>query len=87
MKVIIINEENHGFIGVAKNMDSALRFLVEENWVDDFWDKKTGKYLYHTAFFEEYKVDNLLDLMKAMYKEDEDAFDGIFYFSEIEVFE
>ena len=87
MKVIIIHEENHGFIGVAKDMDSAFRFLIEENWVEDFWDKKIQRYLYHTAFFERYNVDNLLDLMKVMYEEDENAFDGLFYFSEETVFE
>jgi hypothetical protein len=87
MKVIIINEENHGFIGVAKGMDSAFRFLIKEGWVDDLWDRKIQRYLYHTAFFEQYNVDNLFDLMKVMYEEDENAFDGLFYFSEETVFE
>lgn len=87
MKVIIIHEENHGFIGVTKDMDSAFRFLIKEGWIDDLWDREKQRYLYHTDFFEKYNVDNLFDLMKVMYEENENAFDGLFYFSEETVFE
>lgn len=34
MKVIIISEENHGFIGVAASMTAAKRFLLASNWIN-----------------------------------------------------
>ena len=42
MKVIIIIEESHGFIGCAKDYKSSIRFLIKENWlVDvDIWDEE-----------------------------------------------
>ena len=34
MKVVVIYEENHGFIGLAKDYDAAIDFLMEEGWLD-----------------------------------------------------
>ena len=33
--VYIIEEDNHGNIGVAKNYSSAIDFLVNEHWLDE----------------------------------------------------
>ena len=38
MKVIIIQEDNHGLIGIAKNYISAIDFLVNENWIDENYE-------------------------------------------------
>lgn len=35
MKVIQINEDWHGFIGIAKDYKSALDFLLNYNWLED----------------------------------------------------
>lgn len=35
MKAIVINEDNHGFIGLAANYPWAIDFLVKENWLDE----------------------------------------------------
>ena len=32
--VVLIEEDNHGLIGVAKDYPSAIVFLVNENWLD-----------------------------------------------------
>lgn len=43
MTVIIIDEENHGTIGVAENMKAALQYLINTNWLTfgyEFWDGK-----------------------------------------------
>ena len=87
MKVIIINEENHGFIGVAKNMDSAFRFLIEEDWIDGLWDEDTQNYVHHDVLIEKYNAKSLFDLLKMLYENDDNAFDGMFYFYEESVFE
>lgn len=34
MKAIVINEDNHGFIGLAANYPWAIDFLVKENWLN-----------------------------------------------------
>lgn len=85
--VIAIHEENHGFIGVAANMDAALRFLIEENWIDELWDNMKQTYVHHKKLYHRHNVDNLFDLLSAMYRTDDNAFDGMFYFSERELFE
>ena len=35
MKVIVIFEECHGFIGVAKNIKSAFDFLLYNKWITE----------------------------------------------------
>ena len=85
--IIVISEENHGTIGVAVDEAAAIRFIIEEGWVDDLWDEEQKKYVYHETLFDRYGVDNLLDLMMKMYQEDENCFDGMFYFSKTKLFE
>ena len=85
--VIVISEENHGTIGVAVDEAAAIRFLIAEDWVDDLWDEEQKKYVYYETLFDRYGVDNLLDLMMKMYAENEDCFDGMFYFCKTKLFE
>ena len=33
MNIIIIHEDNHGVLGVAKDYDSAINFLVQTQWL------------------------------------------------------
>lgn len=40
--VILIDEENHGLIGVAKDYKSALIFLFNECWINDYTDICVG---------------------------------------------
>ena len=88
MKVITIEEENHGFIGVAKDMDSAFRFLIEEDWLNDgLWDEDVQDWVHPDVLIEKHNAKNLLDLLKMLYEKDKYAFEGMFYFSEETVFE
>ena len=50
MEIIIICEDNHGFIGVATTDKAAKQGLIREGWVDcytEFWnfDTETGSSL------------------------------------------
>ena len=87
MKVIRIHKESYGFIGLAKNMDSAFRFLVEKKWIDELWDEDTEEYVDPNVLIEKYNAKNLLDLLKILYEKDDTAFEDIFYFCEEDVFE
>lgn len=43
MKVILIEEENHGFIGCAKDYKSSIHFLIKDDWLTDsteVWDEE-----------------------------------------------
>lgn len=42
MNVILIDEENHGLIGIAKDYKSALIFLFNNHWIDDNTEICTG---------------------------------------------
>lgn len=41
--VILINEENHGLIGVADNYKSAFAFLINNDWINDYTEICTGE--------------------------------------------
>ena len=33
--VVLIYEDNHGVIGVAEDYESALKFLLDDHWIND----------------------------------------------------
>ena len=35
MRVVTIEEDNHGQIGIASNYQNAIHFLVNEHWLDE----------------------------------------------------
>ena len=35
MKVIVINEEAHGIIGIALNYYNAVKWLIGNDWIDN----------------------------------------------------
>ena len=38
MTCIVINECNHGILGVAANYKSAIKLLIAEDWLSDYTD-------------------------------------------------
>ena len=38
MKVYIIHEECHGTIGIAKDIESAIKWLIDEKWITESTD-------------------------------------------------
>lgn len=88
MKVIIVKEDNHGFIGVAASMTAAKRFLLATDWVNAY-----------TPLYVEEREDedgehwfSLIDLYRENWKEAYMGFDTNllanmgFYFREVEVY-
>ena len=91
MKVIIIEEENHGGIGVAKDMESAFQYLIDSKWITENTE------LFEPTEGEEYgwfpvsraMTDlrrSLLDTLMFLWNCDPDYFDGSFGFTEVEVY-
>ena len=47
-KVIVIEEDGHGIIGVAKDYKSAVHFLINNEWLSnhtDMYDNETKEYI------------------------------------------
>lgn len=87
MKVIVINEESHGFIGLAKDMISAFDFLVNENWVteNDFLLDENDDPIELKKTMERLNL-SLRDTLCHLWYIDENYFDGFLYFEEKEIY-
>ena len=78
-KVIIIDEECHGVIGVAVDLKSAIRWLIQIDWinagtnflVDEKW--QTVEQLFGENWQEK------------IVEQDAEFFEGSFYFSEMDL--
>lgn len=87
MKIILIEEENHGFIGAVTRKDLILPWLVRNNWMNQFteiYDEKMNDYrslrdIFGLTWYQSLAALNFDDLC--------DLFDGVLYFSEEEVWE
>lgn len=90
MKVISIWEENHGMIGIAKDMPSAFEFLVRQNWVTpdmELYDSNEGCFTLETVKTQ-LGVDTYEEALAKLYEcEAEDYFDGYFRFDEEVIYE
>ena len=91
MKVIIIEEESHGGLGVAKDMKSAFEYLIYNRWITEsteLFEPTEGEE--HGWFpIERAMTDlrrSLLDTLMFLWNCDKSYFDGSFYFTEAEVY-
>lgn len=89
MKVIQISEENHGFIGIARDYKSALTFLYNNGWLEDSTEVWIGAH----AEPEYGRLDEVLgnNWFEKMLKWDienfNDYWDGSFVLLEVEVYD
>lgn len=58
MKVIIVYEENHGYLCVAKNYKSTVKWLIDNHWIDD----NTEVYTWSDVF-SDYIYDKLINVL------------------------
>ena len=85
--VILIIEENHGIIGIAKSFNSAIDFLYDNNWMtpetelyNPFDDTAESDWV----CFEKYNLTKE-DLKKCGLEIFNDLFDSVFFLDEWEV--
>lgn len=81
--VIVINEECHGFIGVAHDVPSIIDFLYQNDWLNKyteiyFEDELSSVQSVYGENWREYFKERTLDELQ-------DIFDGCFYFHEEKV--
>jgi hypothetical protein len=87
MTVIIINEDNHGMIGVAKNYESAVKFLINGYWIEDNSEICDGEdsWIKLIDYFGEDWIDKMV--LDWDINHFNNFWDGSFYLNEIEVYE
>ena len=83
--VIVIKEENHGVIGIAKDYKNAIYFLIDNDWLtaesDIFYN---DSWCPINLVFGEHWQDKILALD---FDEFCELFDGCIYLEEEEIFE
>ena len=85
--VYLIEEENHGMIGVAKNYSSAIDFLVDSDWLDEKFEVWVDNEDYLTQTIKEKLGENWSEVILAWDTEQfGNFFDGSFYLTIEEVY-
>ena len=84
--VMVIYEDNHGVVGIATNYLSAIKFLIEREWIHNKVELIQDDYTIATI------EQNLGKAWQSTIKEwnrkeFNDYFDGLFYIGERELFE
>lgn len=86
--VVLIEEENHGMIGVAKDYPSAIDFLVNQDWLDGKFEVWVDNEISLTQTLE----DHLEELWYVAIRDEWDTeqfnnfFEGSFYLTIEEVY-
>lgn len=85
MKVIVISEECHGYIGLATNYKAAIDFLVDEKWMStdiEIYDETIDNFRHLSEVFADFRH----YFKNEMTMEDFNNFwDGTFYLEAVEV--
>ena len=85
--VILIIEENHGIIGIAKSFSSAIDFLYDNNWMTpetELYNPFDDTAESDCVCFEKYNLSKE-DLKKCDLEIFNDLFDSVFFLEEREV--
>jgi hypothetical protein len=87
MTVILVNEDNHGLLTVAKDYESAVKFLISNRWIEESMEVWHQDDTY--SRLDELLGEDAFDIITE--KWDIDSFntfwDGSFFLNEVEVYE
>lgn len=86
MRVVIIEEDNHGQIGVAKTYTDAVHFLVNDKWLSAFTEVYCGDEVYKTVI-EDLGADWLAVMLDWSMEKFCEYFSGLLYLDSVEVYE
>lgn len=91
MTVILINEDNHGLIGVANNYYNAAKWLIANNWISDDTEICIGEneYGYEWKPLKDVVGEDWEDKMLDQWDINEfnDRWEGSFHLEPVEVFQ
>ena len=85
MRVVTIEEDNHGMIGIAKTYADAVYFLVNNDWLSALTEIYCGDEVYKTVI-EDLGEDWLAVILDWSMKEFCGYFEGCFYLDSVEVY-
>lgn len=87
-EVYLIEEENHGIIGVAKDYPSVIDFLIDSNWLDENFEVWVNDGEYLTQTIKEQLGEDWVAIMKNDWSIEQfsNYFDGCFYLTTEEVY-
>ena len=79
--VVLIEEENHGMIGVAKDYPSAIDFLVNQGWLDESFEVWVDNEIGLTQTIEDHLGELWQIIVRDEWNTEEfnNFFDGNFY--------
>ena len=87
MTVILVNEDNHGLLTAAKDYKSAIKFLIDNRWIEESTEVWNEDDTY--SRLDELLREDAFDIITE--KWDIDSFntfwDGSFFLNEVEVYE
>ena len=86
MRVVIIKEDNHGVIGIAKTYADAVHFLVNDGSLSSFTEIYCGDEVYKTVI-EDLGEDWLAVMLDWSIEKFCEYFEGLFYLDSVEVYE
>ena len=86
MRVITIEEDNHGMIGIAKTYADAVHFLVNDSWLGALTEIYCGDEVYKTVI-EDLGEDWLAVILDWSMEKFCEYFEGLFYLDSVEVYE
>ena len=86
MRVITIEEDNHGQIGIAKTYADAVHFLVNDSWLGALTEIYCGDEVYKTVI-EDLGEDWLAVILNWSMEKFCEYFEGCFYLNSVEVYE
>lgn len=86
MRVITIEEDNHGMIGIAKTYADAIHFLVKDNWLNELTEIYLGDEVYKTVI-EDLGEEWFAVMVNWSMKKFNEYFEGCFYLNDVGVYE
>lgn len=76
MNVIVIHEDNQGMIGIAKNYESAIDFLLQNQWLDSEFEIMDEEYNWVALKDLDISIDDIKQMSIDKFNK---IFDGCFY--------
>ena len=86
MRVVTIEEDNHGMIGIAKTDADAVHFLVNDSWLSALTEIYCGDEVYKTVI-DDLGEDWLAVMLDWSMEKFCEYFEGYFYLDSVEVYE
>ena len=86
MRVVTIEEDNHGQIGIAKTYADAVHFLVNDGWLSALTEIYCGDEGFKTMI-EDLGEDWLAVILDWSMEKFCEYFEGCFYLNSVEVYE